>query len=54
MAIGTEDYLYGSNQQFRKFLTEQNADFKYEDGPGKHDWFFWNEYLDRGLAWALA
>ncbi len=53
MAIGTEDSLYGCNQQFRQFLTEQNADFHYEDGPGKHDWFFWNEYLHKGLQWLL-
>ena len=54
MAIGTEDTLYGVNQDFRHFLEAEGADFFYEDGPGKHDWFFWNEYLDRGLAWALA
>ena len=53
MAIGTEDALYASNQRFRQFLTEPNADFLYEDGPGKHDWFFWNEYLDKGLQWLL-
>lgn len=53
MAIGTEDSLYAPNQEFRKFLEEQQADFRYEDGPGGHNWTFWNEYLDRGLAWVL-
>ena len=53
LAIGTEDSLYPSNQDFRRFLTEQKADFRYEDGPGGHNWTFWNEYLDRGLAWVL-
>ncbi len=53
LAIGTEDGLYGTNQIFRKFLEEEKADFFYEDGPGKHNWTFWNQYLDRGLAWAL-
>ena len=53
MAIGTEDSLYASNQEFRKFLEKQQADFHYEDGPGGHNWTFWNEYLNRGLAWVL-
>ena len=49
MAIGTEDTLYDRNQHFRRFLEGEGISFTYEDGPGKHDWFFWNEYLDRGL-----
>ena len=53
LAIGTEDSLYGANQEFRDFLTEAHADFFYEEGPGKHDWFFWNKYLPRGVEWAL-
>ena len=53
LAIGTEDSLYAPNQEFRRFLEEQQADFRYEDGPGGHNWTFWNEYLNRGLAWVL-
>ena len=53
MAIGTEDSLYEGNVDFSKFLKEQDADFLFEDGPGKHDWKFWNEYIDRGLGWLL-
>ena len=53
MAIGTEDYLYRDNQDFRKFLEAEKADFHYEEGPGVHNWTFWNEYIDRGLSWVL-
>ena len=53
MAIGRDDSLYTVNQDFRHFLEAENADFFYEDGPGIHDWYFWNEYLPRGLEWAL-
>ena len=53
LAIGTEDSLYGSNQEFRRFLEEQKADFRYEEGPGGHNWSFWNQYIDRGLGWVL-
>lgn len=54
LAIGREDSLYGVNQEFRHFLEEEQADFFYEDGPGIHSWDFWNEYLPRGLEWALS
>ena len=53
MAIGREDSLYGVNQDFRRFLETEGADFFYEDGHGMHTWDFWNEYLPRGLEWAL-
>lgn len=53
MAIGTEDSLYSCNQEFRRFLEQQKADFCYEEGPGGHFWSFWNAYLPRGLDWLL-
>ncbi len=53
LAVGREDSLYGDNQNFRRFLEGERAEFFYEDGPGAHDWYFWNEYLPRGLEWAL-
>lgn len=53
LAIGTEDSLYENNRAFCRFLESEGADFFYEDGPGVHNWTFWNEYLERGLRWAL-
>ena len=53
LAIGTEDALCGVNRDFRRFLTAQGADFHYDEGPGGHNWTFWNRYIDRGLAWLL-
>ncbi len=53
MAIGTEDFLYNENQIMRKFLTEEKADFKYEEGPGIHDWNFWNKYIFNGMEYIL-
>ena len=54
LAIGTEDSLLESNRDFAAFLKKEGADYKYEEGPGKHDWFFWNEYVDRGLKYMLG
>lgn len=53
LAIGTEDALLPANRQFRDFLENEGADFFYEEGPGAHDWTFWNNYIDRGLAHIL-
>ena len=50
LAIGTDDALLPANRQFRDFLESEGAVFRYEEGPGVHDWTFWNEYIDRGLA----
>ena len=52
-ACGTEDGLIRANHKLRDFLTEEGADFVYEEGPGRHDWAFWNEYLERGLRAVL-
>lgn len=53
IACGTEDDLCGANRAFGDFLHAEGADYYYEEGPGRHDWFFWNEYLDRGLRYTL-
>ena len=53
LAIGTEDSLLTANRRFRDFLETNRADHIYEEGPGRHNWTFWNEYLNRGLARVL-
>ncbi|MBR0400150.1 MAG: acetylesterase [Mogibacterium sp.] len=54
MACGTEDALIDANRDFRDFLESESADYIYEEGPGVHNWEFWNEYLDRGLKAVLG
>ena len=49
VACGTEDTLLDKNRDFARFLESENVDHIYEEGPGGHNWTFWNEYLDRGL-----
>ena len=52
-SVGTGDALLASNRRFRDFLEAEGADFFYEEGPGKHNWQFWNKYIDRGLSTVL-
>ena len=53
-AVGTEDALLEANRDFDRFLAKEGADYRYEEGPGKHDWFFWNEYVERGIRYMLG
>ena len=53
MACGTEDFLLEENRAFRDFLAEKGVSLCYKESPGIHDWKFWNEYLDKGIRWAL-
>ena len=44
-ACGTEDALYGENQSFRKAIEGRGFDVTYDDGPGGHDWIFWDAWI---------
>lgn len=54
LAIGTEDFLYQNNQIFKKFLEEHQVNFTYSEGPGNHDFMFWNEHLPKAVEWFLT
>jgi len=52
MAVGTEDFLvYGVNQELRSFLEEHQVPFTYEEGPGMHDFNFWDPYAKKAIEW---
>lgn len=44
-ACGTEDYLYGENQTFRKHIEGKGFEFHYDEGPGVHNWIFWDKWI---------
>ena len=52
-ACGTEDFLYTLNQNVRDQMRKRGADLTYEEGPGGHDWDFWDAYIRRILDWLL-
>jgi S-formylglutathione hydrolase FrmB len=49
---GTEDFLYGDNLKFRDHIEELGT-FKlhYEEGPGSHEWGFWDANIQKVLSW---
>ncbi|WP_320128520.1 alpha/beta hydrolase family protein [uncultured Sphaerochaeta sp.] len=48
---GTEDFLYSDNVFFRDVLHNLKVDVTYEEGPGRHDWDFWDPYIKKILDW---
>ncbi|MBR6115243.1 MAG: acetylesterase [Oscillospiraceae bacterium] len=53
LACGRDDPLAGVNRELAAFLRREAVPCCYEEGPGAHDWKFWNEYIDRGLRRVL-
>lgn len=51
LCCGTEDGLVTANRDFRDFLNENGVDLTYVEGPGKHDWVFWDTYIKKMLDW---
>ncbi len=51
MACGTEDGLISPNRVFRDHLQSLGYDVTWEEGPGVHDWNFWDAYILKALEW---
>ena len=51
LACGTEDFLLESNRDYRDFLKQEAIDFTYIEGPGSHDWTFWDTYIEQTINW---
>lgn len=51
MCVGTEDFLLKNNRDYRDFLLEKGVDLTYEEGPGGHEWNFWDRYILKILHW---
>lgn len=54
IACGDDDFLLEHNHNFRDAVIADGFDMKYEQGPGNHNWIFWNKYLPRGLDFLLC
>ena len=48
---GTEDFLYEQNLRFRDVVRRTDYDYTYEEGPGAHDWAYWDAKIQDVLAW---
>lgn len=48
---GTEDFLYEDNVRFREHVRSLGLPLTYEEGPGTHDWGYWDVHIKRVLDW---
>jgi len=51
LACGTEDGLLSFSRIYEKLLRENGFDVTYEEGPGDHNWEFWDTYIKRVIDW---
>lgn len=48
---GTEDFIYPSNVTAHQKLVDLGADLTYTEGPGQHNWDYWDVEIQKVLAW---
>ena len=48
---GTEDSLLAQNRALHAHLTRLDFDYRYDEGPGNHDWDYWDGAISGALAW---
>ena len=48
---GTEDFLLAQNRALRDHLQPLGFDYRYEEGPGLHDWAYWDKMIAPTLSW---
>lgn len=53
MAVGTEDFLLENNRQMHAFLEAEQIEHTYIEGPGAHEWDFWNAHIEPAVCWLL-
>ncbi len=48
---GTEDSLYADNIRFKEVAESAGLDLTYDEGPGEHEWGYWDRQIQAMLAW---
>lgn len=51
LACGTEDGLLDGNRRIRDYMRAAGIEVAYEEGPGAHEWDFWNRYIKKVIDW---
>lgn len=48
---GVEDFLYADNRRFWEHVQAVGLEVSYQEGPGGHDWAYWDQQIQQVLAW---
>ena len=49
--VGTEDFLYEINQNFRERAEKTGIPLLYSEDEGEHDWNYWRAHLTKVFDW---
>ncbi|MBP2144478.1 S-formylglutathione hydrolase FrmB [Methanococcus voltae] len=50
---GNEDYFLNENMRFSEEMKKLDFDFTFEELPGNHDWYFFNQALKKSLEFCF-
>lgn len=50
-SCGRDDFLIEENRGFHRLLEEQGVEHVYQEHPGEHTWGYWDQHIQRVLAW---
>lgn len=48
---GIDDFIYPDNLRFCAAVRNLPLDLTYEEGPGEHNWAYWDKMIQNVLAW---
>ena len=51
---GAEDFLHADNIRFRDAVQKLPLDLTYMDGPGEHNWAYWDARIQDVLTWMFT
>ena len=51
LACGVDDSRLAGNRRMRDYMQASGLDVTYEEGPGAHEWDFWNRYIKKVIDW---
>ena len=51
VSCGTEDFLIEENRRFHQHLDSLHYEHVYVEGPGSHEWGYWDAQIQRALDW---
>lgn len=54
LTCGTEDFGYQMNTQFAEEMKQAGAEVEFHDGPGEHNWTFWNKWFEPAIEWLVG
>lgn len=51
VACGTDDFLLPKSHKLKQDLVEHGFEVTYDEQPGGHDWDFWDQQIQKVIAW---